>query len=54
MAPSDVFAALVPVVDALGVLKVQHEALDRQYLVHWARDLGIADLLDKAWAEIAS
>ena len=37
--------------DTVGVLKVQHDALDRAYLVHWARELGIADLLEKAWRE---
>ena len=40
--------------DALGVLKVQQDALDKGYLVQWARELGIADLLDRAWTEIAT
>ena len=38
--------------DAVGVLRVQQHALDKGYLVQWARELGIADLLDKALMEI--
>lgn len=34
--------------DLLGVLKVQGERLDRVYLAHWATELGLADLLDRA------
>jgi len=34
--------------DILGVLKVQAERLDRNYLDHWATDLLVADLLRKA------
>ncbi len=34
--------------DVLGVLKVQHGALDRDYLRHWSRELGVADLLERA------
>jgi hypothetical protein len=34
--------------DLLGVLKVQSNALDRQYLLHWARELGLSDLLQRA------
>ena len=37
--------------DAVGVLKVQQDALDKGYLLQWARELGIADLLEKAWRE---
>lgn len=37
--------------DIQGVLKVQAERLDRDYLAHWAAELGVADLLDKAIAE---
>jgi hypothetical protein len=33
------------------VLKVQSDALDRAYLEHWAAELRVADLLDKAWNE---
>ena len=40
--------------DALGVLKVQQDALDKGYLVQWAQELGIADLLERAWTEIAT
>jgi hypothetical protein len=34
--------------DVLGVLKVQQGALDRDYLRHWSRELGVADLLERA------
>lgn len=34
--------------DLLGVLKIQAAALDKAYLVHWARELGVADLLQRA------
>jgi len=37
--------------DVLGVLKVQQGVLDRKYLEHWAADLGVADLLAKAFQE---
>ena len=37
--------------DLLGVLKVQAGALDRAYLAHWARELGVADLLQRALDE---
>ena len=37
--------------DVVGVLRVQHNALDRGYLLEWARQLGIADLVEKAWRE---
>jgi hypothetical protein len=33
--------------DALGVLRVQKDRLDRAYLERWAAELGIADLLRK-------
>jgi hypothetical protein len=32
----------------LGVLKVQKAALDRGYLEHWAKELGVAALLKRA------
>ena len=32
--------------DVLNVIKVQGEQLDRDYLMHWARQLGVADLLE--------
>jgi hypothetical protein len=37
--------------DAVGVLKVQKDRLDRSYLAQWAADLGLTDLLQRAWRE---
>lgn len=37
--------------DVLGVMKVRADLLDRQYMEHWAAELGVADLLEKAAAE---
>ena len=37
--------------DVIGVMKVQENRLDRAYLVKWARELGVADLLERAWME---
>lgn len=37
--------------DVLGVLKVQAERLDREYLRHWARELSVTDLLGQALAD---
>jgi len=37
--------------DITKVLKVQQHALDRAYLSHWAAELGVADLLARAWQE---
>jgi len=37
--------------DLLGVLKVQAGSLDRAYLVHWAGELGVTDLLRRALNE---
>jgi hypothetical protein len=37
--------------DAVGVLKVQRDCLDRAYLAQWAAELGVADLLNRAWGE---
>jgi hypothetical protein len=34
--------------DILGVMKVQQNALDRDYLEKWAADLGVSDLFIKA------
>jgi hypothetical protein len=34
--------------DVLGVLKVQAEALDQDYLRHWSTELGLTDLLNRA------
>jgi len=37
--------------DVLGILKVQGNALDREYLHHWASELNVRELLDKALKE---
>jgi hypothetical protein len=37
--------------DVLGVLKAQAGRLDREFLVRWAEELGVRDLLDRAFAE---
>jgi hypothetical protein len=37
--------------DLTGVLKVQGERIDRDYLERWARDLGLEDLLRRAYAD---
>jgi hypothetical protein len=37
--------------DILGVMKVQGESLERDYLWRWAAELGVADLLKKAFQE---
>ena len=37
--------------DLLTVLRVQADALDKNYLARWAADLGISDLLEKACAD---
>jgi hypothetical protein len=37
--------------DVLGVLKTQRGRLDRPYMERWAAELGVADLLDRAWRE---
>jgi hypothetical protein len=37
--------------DVTGVIKVQGEALDRDYLERWAENLGIAPLLQQAYAD---
>lgn len=37
--------------DILGVLKLQAERLDFQYLWHWSTELGIAEALDQAFYE---
>jgi hypothetical protein len=38
--------------DVLGVMKVNGPSLDRAYLDKWASELGVADLLSKAWSEV--
>jgi hypothetical protein len=37
--------------DVVGVLKVQAGRLDREHLARWSAELGIADLLERAFAE---
>jgi hypothetical protein len=37
--------------DVLGVLKVQQDKLDYAYLHHWARKIGVLNLLDRAIVE---
>jgi hypothetical protein len=37
--------------DAVGVLKVQKDRLDKRYLAHWAAELGVTDLLQRALQE---
>lgn len=37
--------------DAVGVIAVQRESLDRTYLAHWAGELGLAELLERALQE---
>lgn len=34
--------------DILGVFEIQGDKLDQNYLDHWARELGVADLLERA------
>ncbi len=38
-------------IDALGVLRVQGERLDRTYLRHWAKHLGLRELLERLLRE---
>jgi hypothetical protein len=40
--------------DIVGVLAVQGDALDRTYLDHWAAQLGLIDLLARAWRDASS
>lgn len=39
--------------DILGVLKTQQSALDFDYLRQWAQELGVADLMERAFEELA-
>ena len=38
--------------DVVGVLKVQKDKINNDYLLKWATVLGIKDLLEKAFREI--
>ncbi len=40
--------------DVLGVLKIQGQLLDRDYLEYWAGELDLADLLERALTEISA
>jgi len=40
--------------DILGVIKVQGENLDKTYLIYWARQLELVDLLSTAFSECGS
>jgi len=35
--------------DVTGIIKVQGETLDRTYLRRWAKELGLSDVLEKAF-----
>ena len=37
--------------DVLGVIKVQADSLDKEYLTRWSKELGIVELLQKAFRE---
>ncbi len=37
--------------DVVEVIKVNRRSLDRKYLEHWAGEIGVADLLARAWNE---
>ncbi|HEY6039028.1 MAG TPA: hypothetical protein VIV58_32320 [Kofleriaceae bacterium] len=37
--------------DVVGVLAIQRDQLDRDYLEHWAEELGVADLLARALSD---
>lgn len=38
--------------DLLGIARTQGDELDRRYVEHWARELGVHPLLDKLLAEL--
>ena len=40
--------------DILGVLKTQQTTIDIAYLNHWAQNLGVADLMERALAELTN
>ena len=37
--------------DVLGVIKIQGDLLEMEYLVRWAAELGISELLEKAFSD---
>ena len=37
--------------DVLGVLKVQSKSLDKEYLLRWAVELGVEDLLNRSFED---
>jgi hypothetical protein len=37
--------------DILGVIKIQFEKLDKDYLKYWAKQLGVFNLLEKSFSE---
>jgi hypothetical protein len=37
--------------DIIGVIKVQGDLLDKNYIMKWAEELGVKDLLEKALEE---
>ena len=37
--------------DVLGIMKVQRELIDKEYLRRWATELGISDLLEQAFRD---
>ena len=37
--------------DVLGIMKVQRELMDKEYLRRWATELGISDLLEQAFRD---
>ena len=40
--------------DVLGIMKVQRELMDKEYLRRWAAELGISDLLEQAFRDASS
>ena len=38
--------------DILGVLNIQQESLDFEYMQHWAKHIQVSDLLERALAEV--
>ena len=40
--------------DVLGIMKVQGELINKEYLRHWAKELGTSDLLEQAFRDALS